>query len=332
VPDPIAAGIDPNVVEVQDDEPRTKGDQLRARVQAAEAAIGAPDGRKRPTAKQKAQRNDARALELKQARQALEEAIADGTADEPLAAPKPKRKTGRRPADVEAELRAAGDAAIQKAVDAFEAAVATGDDDAIDYAAQVMDAVENAETERRAKADEQLAKIAEKNARLRERRQAEAEAEQNAIYDEIGELVGDDASIDEYHQAEAQVIARRTGKNERDVLESLRKREFMRLAEVKGNGFEDTLKGVYRYEVHKAYQLAEAETNGHMIARQHEGKFDPLNLWYGTDAQVKKYASEEMRIWFDANGRITLPVMRAMILDGDTNFARRTVMNEDFHQ
>ena len=42
--------------------------------------------------------------------------------------------------------------------------------------------------------------------------------------------------------------------------------------------------------------------------------------------------SEEMASWFDENGRITLPVMRAMILDGDTNFGRRTVQNADYLQ
>ena len=330
VPDPIAAGVPFEAVE---DQPIvTKGDQLRADLAAAERKRALPDERKSVSAAKRQQRKDANRLAVEQARAALDQAIADGTADEPLPAAKPKRKTGRRPADVEAERRAAGDAAIQKAVDDFEAAVATGDDDAIDYAAQVMDAVERAETERREKADAQLAKVAEKNARLRARRQAEAEAEQRAIYDEIAELVDDESSIAEYHQAEAEVVARRTGKDVNDVLVSIRKREFMRTAEVKGNGFEDTVKAVFRYEVHKAFQLAEAETNGFMLNRASEGKFDPLQLWYCSDAQARKVMSEEMANWFDANGRITLPVMRQMILDGDDNFARRTVQNEDYNQ
>ena len=330
-PDPIAAGIDPNVVEDQP-APATKGDQLRAALAEAERVRDLPDERKSASAAKRAQRKDANRLAVQKAREALEAAIADGTADEPVEAPAPKRRKSRPAADVEAERRAAGDAAIQKAVEAFEAACATGDDDAIDYAAQVMDAVENAENERRAKADAKLATIAGKHERQRARRHAAAEAQQQAIYDEIAELVDEDSTIEEFHQAEAQVIARRTGKDERDVLVSIRKREFVRNAEVKGNGFEDTLKAVFRYEVHKAYQLAEAETNGVMVNRQSVGKFDPLNLWYCSDATARKHMSEEMRIWFDANGRITLPVMRAMILDGDENFRRRTIMNEDFHQ
>lgn len=338
-PDPIAAGIDPAVVdvEVQDEAPApaTKGDQLRAALAEAERIRDTPDDRKSAQGRSKSatakRQNRARynQQQVAEAKAALDAAIADGTADEPI---KAKRAKSRPLADVEAERRAAGDAAIQKAVDDFEAAVASGDDDAIDLAAEHMDAVEKAETERRAKVDEQLANIAEKHARQRARREAAAEAEQRAIYDEIGELVDDDASIADYHQAEAEVVARRTGRPVQQVLESIRKREFVRNAEVKGNGFEDTLKAVFRYEVHKAYMLAEEETRGVMINRANDGKFDPLNLWYCTEAQARKVVSEEMKAWFDANGRITLPVMRAMILDGDENFARRTVMTEDFLQ
>lgn len=341
-PDPIAAGIAPDLIDVEvQDQPAgaTIGDQLRAKLAEAERIRDTPDDRKsaqgrgRAATAKRQQRIYFNKAQVEQAQAELDAAIADGTADQPAEQPKPKRAKSRPLADVEAERRAAGDAAIQKSIDDFEAAVASGDDDAIDFAADHMDAVENAENARRAAVDAQLAKVAEKHARQRARREAAAEAEQRAIYDEIGDLVGDDASIDEYHQAEATVIARRTGKDPHQVLESIRKREFMRTAEVSGNGFDDTLKGVFRYEVHKAYMLAEEETRGSMLSRAGTAaKFDPVNLWYCTDAQVKKYASEEMRIWFDANGRITLPVMRAMILDGDDNFRRRTVLTEDFHQ
>lgn len=341
VPDAIAAGINPAAVEAVEDQAAaivTKGDQLRAKLAEAERVRDLPDERKSAQGRTKAatarrqQRQFSNKKAVEDARAELDAAIADGTIDDVLPAAKPKRAKSRPLAEVEAERRAAGDAAIQKAIDDFEAAVASGDDDAIEFAANHMDATENAENARRADVDAQLAKIAEKHERQRARRAAAAEAEQRAIYDEIAELVGDDASIGDYHQAEAQIVARRTGKDERQVLESIRKREFMRTAEVTGAGFEDTLKGVFRYEVHKAYQLAEAETNGVMVRRGSEGKFDPLNLWYASDETARKHMSEEMRVWFDANGRITLPLMRQMILDGDENFARRTVMNQDYHQ
>lgn len=340
VADPIAAGINPAVLEPVEDAAGivTKGDRLRAALAEAERVRDLPDdrvtaqGRTKAATAKRQQRQYFNKSQVEKARAELQAAIDDGTVDDVLPAPKAKRRAGRKPADVEAELRAAGDAAIQKAVDDFERACASGDDDLIDQAANHMDAVETAEMARRAKADEALAKIAAKNERLRARREAEREAEQNAIYDEIGELVGEDASIGEYHQAEAEVVARRTGRSVQSVLESIRKREFMRTAEVKGDGFEDTLRGVFRYEVHKAYQLAEDETRGKMLKRGSEGKFDPLNLWYAGEATARKHMSEEMANWFDANGRITLPVMRQMILDGDDNFRRRTVMTEDFNQ
>lgn len=305
-------------------EPKTIGDQLLAALHAAQLARDEPDERRSATAKQKQQRKEARRIAVREAQRALDDAIADGTADQPI----PTKRGKSRPfAEVEAERRAAADKAIDEAVAAFEAACAGGDDDEITRTCDAMEALEAAEQERRAAAEVQLATIAEKHERQRARRQAEREA----IQDEIARVAEEnDAQNDEdYWRAEAEVMARRTGKSASDVLVAIRKREFVRQSAFKGAGFEDTLKNEFAHLVEQAYMQAEDATNGYMVRKG--SKFDPKNLWYCNDATARRHMSEEMANWFDERGRITLPVMREMVLSGE-NFAKLTVMNEDYNQ
>lgn len=311
-PDPAPAG------------PRTIGDQLLEALHAAQLARDEPDERRSATAKQRQLRKDARRLAVKEAQRALDEAIADGTADQPI----PTKRAKSRPFhEVEAERRAAADVAIDAAVAAFEEACASGDDDRIEATCNAMEALEAAEQERRAAADMQLAKIAEKHERQRARRAAERQA----IEDEIAEVAErEGAQTDEdYWQAEAEVMARRTGKSTSEVLVAIRKREFVRQSAFKGAGFEDTLKNEFAHLVEQAYMRAEDATNGVMVRKG--SKFDPKNLWYANDATARKHMSEEMAGWFDEHGRITLPVLREMVLSGE-NFANLTVMNQDYLQ
>lgn len=258
---------------------------------------------------------------------ALDEAIADGTASQPIAPAKGKRAKSRPFAEVEAERRAAADVAIDEAVAAFEAACATGDDEQIAATCDAMEALEAAEQERRDRADAQLAKIAEKHERQRQRR----DAERLAIQDEIAAVAeANEAESDaDYWQAEAEVMARRTGKSTSEVLTSIRKREFVRASSFKGNGFEDTLKNEFAHLVEQAYMQAEDATNGVMIRKG--SKFDSKQLWYCNDATARRHMSEEMAAWFDEHGRLTLPVLREMVLSGE-NFANLTVMNQDYLQ
>ncbi|QFG10084.1 capsid maturation protease [Mycobacterium phage Lemuria] len=307
--------------------PKTIGDQLLAALDAAKLALAEPDGRLSATAKQKSQRKGARAIAVREAQRALDDAIADGTASQPIAPAKGKRAKSRPFAEVEAERRAAADVAIDEAVAAFEAACATGDDEQIAATCDAMEALEAAEQERRDRADAQLAKIAEKHERQRQRR----DAERLAIQDEIAAVAeANEAESDaDYWQAEAEVMARRTGKSTDEVLVAIRKREFIRTAGFKGNGFEDTLKNEFAHLVEQAYMQAEDATNGVMIRKG--SKFDSKQLWYCNDATARRHMSEEMAAWFDEHGRLTLPVLREMVLSGE-NFANLTVMNQDYLQ
>lgn len=324
--DAVPLPADEAVEDVPPAGPQTIGDQLLAALDAAKAAQREPDDRRSATAKQRALRKDHRAVAVRTAQRALDDAIADGTAANPI----PSKRAKSRPfAEIEQERREAADVAIAKAIELFEEACASGDDDRITETCDAMEALEQAEQDRRDVTDAQLAKIAEKHERQRQRR----EAEKVAIQEEIGALIEEMGIDDEdgYRQAEATVVARRTGKSEYDVLVQIRKREFVQTAEVKGNGFEDTLKNTFAHLVEQAYMQAEDATNGVMTNKKNGSKFDPKNLWYCNDATARKVMSEEMAAWFDEHGRITLPVMREMVLSGE-NFANLTVLNQDYLQ
>lgn len=306
---------------------RTKGDDLRDALAKAEAEAAEPDNRTSASAKQKQQRRDARALAVKNARRDLAAAEADGSVDDVLVV-KAKRAKSRPASEVEAERLAAADAEIDEAVAAFEDACATGDDAAIAAAADRMEALEQANEAAKAAYAERAEKIAAKTEQQRARREAAKRAEQ----DEIGALIeaGEDPM-----QAEATVVAKRTGKDVQQVLETIRKREFLRECAsdgITGGGFEAVLDRKFKQEAEILFLEAEEATNGYMVKREYALKFNPKRLWSCNDATARKVMSEEMANWFDENGRLTKPVMRAMILDGDTNFRRRTVLNEDYNQ
>jgi hypothetical protein len=105
------------------------------------------------------------------------------------------------------------------------------------------------------------------------------------------------------------------------------------LSEARSNGYqvksvEDLVKQVFMEKASEAYAAAEEATNGYMVKRKFVGKVDPSNLWYATEKQARRWMSDEMAAWFDANGRITKAAVRAMIRDGDQ--VLRDPMTRDF--
>lgn len=329
IPEPPASDEPEPVVEpvVEPAGPRTKRDVLRDAVAAAEAAAAEPDERRSASAKRKQQRREARRLALKQARLALADAEADGSADEPIAEQR-KRAKARPAADVEAERVAAFHAEMDRAVAAFNEACETGDGDAIDRAADHMEAIEAAHNEASARAAAAAAKLAERTERQRQRRDAERQADQERIYQLIEG--GDDPQ-----DAEATVVAERTGKDHTHVLEQIRRRDFMQQARADGHfgkGFDDLIDSVFQRRVDELYMEAEEATNGQMVKRPHVLTFNPKKFWYVNDATARRYMTEELAQWFDENGRITRPVFRQMVLDGSTNFGKYDAMTQDYNQ
>lgn len=246
----------------------------------------------------------------------------------------------------------AGETPLNRAIREFEEALATGDDDAIERAADAMERAELAEIAERERAEKLAAKTAQQRARREAARDAELEA--------IGQLVeqGEDPEFAEVavlirrpewqkridaELAKSRNIVTQDGRTPREavqkefenqLLEQIRRREFMRQARAdghRGKGFDDLVDSVFRQRVDELYFEAEDATNGYMVKRRFEGKFHPKKLWYVNEATARKYMSEEMAQWFDENGRITRPVFRQMILDGSTNWSKYTKRTGDFN-
>lgn len=252
--------------------------------------------------------------------------------------------------DVQADDRR-GESPMDRAVREFEEAVESGDDEAIERAADAMEALEAVEEKARARAEKAAQAKAEKLAKQVARREAARDADQQRIYELIE--AGEDPQI-----AEAEVLSTnadglaRRAKLIRDraglydetsaeqavygqILERIRRRDFMAQARADGHtgkGFDDLLDGVFQLRVDHLYLEAENATNGYMVKRPYVTKFNPRKLWYVNDATARKYMSEEMANWFDENGRLTRPVMRQMILDGSSNYSAYTHMVGDFNQ
>lgn len=151
----------------------------------------------------------------------------------------------------------------------------------------------------------------------RARRQAAAERsrayrarksdEQSA---EIGDLIGQGWDP---HEAVAQVTGR--------SVESQRRAEV--LADARANGiparsFDDATRVMFRRQVSEWYVEAEAATNGYLLNREGIAKgIDPASLFTGTDARARRYASDELRQWWDDHGgRTQLSDYRAQLLGG----------------
>ena len=95
----------------------------------------------------------------------------------------------------------------------------------------------------------------------------------------------------------------------------------------------DTLSAAsHRDLVHRDWSAAEDATNGYMLTKEGERKgIDPRSLWNSNEATVRKYASPELKQWWDDNGRVTLAEPRAELLD-PTSAARMRHARSDYNQ
>lgn len=152
-----------------------------------------------------------------------------------------------------------------------------------------------------------------------DRRQAEAEpvdphAEQWARVDE---LVA--AGVDE-RTAYAEAFGKDTEQVRReDAIQRLRDDGNT------GRGFDELARSAYRKELQHQYFEAEAATNGFLLtpAGQRAG-LDPLDLWRQNEAYARKWASDELKQWWDNNGRLTFDQFAAELLSGQNEQRFRT--------
>ena len=165
--------------------------------------------------------------------------------------------------------------------------------------------------------------LARDTKRERDRAAREARDEQRAA--DIEHLI--DQGLDE-----AEAVSQVTGVSvERvrraDAITALRGQGY------RGQGFDELSRDAWKDWAYSRYDEAEAATNGYMLnAAGRAAGFTEAALFTAPEAQVRKYASPEMREWFDTHGRVDLAEFRAQLL-GDSQAAYRLRnQREDFHR
>lgn len=99
-----------------------------------------------------------------------------------------------------------------------------------------------------------------------------------------------------------------------------------------GRSFDELTRAAFRDHVYTEWLRAEAATNGFLLSAAGERTgVDPRALWNGNAARAAKLASEELRAWWDENGRITLSEFRAEFLSPARAGALRAARPE-FHR
>lgn len=145
---------------------------------------------------------------------------------------------------------------------------------------------------------------------------AEAEAGDDDVrWAQFEELMaqGEDEEV-----AVAQVFGKSVEQQRRDrAIDAMRQQGYT------GRGFDELARQAYRDEVYRWYIAAEDATRGHMLnpAGRSAG-IDPHSLFVGPAARARKWASDELKAWWDANGRVTFDQFVADILGDATGSLR----------
>lgn len=89
-----------------------------------------------------------------------------------------------------------------------------------------------------------------------------------------------------------------------------------------GETRDQTVRRIYDEWVHLQWLAAEKATNGYLLnAAGVAAGVDPLSLWGGNVERARKYASEELRRWWEDHPRKTLTEFRADLLGRDRDVA-----------
>lgn len=74
----------------------------------------------------------------------------------------------------------------------------------------------------------------------------------------------------------------------------------------------------------RQYVAAEDATRGHMLTPAGEARgLDPYSLFHGPEARARKWASPELKEWWDQNGRLTLADYKQQLLTGGIGLGGR---------
>lgn len=180
----------------------------------------------------------------------------------------------------------------------MQAALAAEDFDAFDrYATETdrRDAKRQTDRDRRAAAADRLE---EERGLEMERRMALGDDEEEAVADVYG------VPVDRQRRQRAISDLRRDG--------------------YEGRSFDELARASYRDEVYRRVIDAENATRGTLLSKAGQAAgMDGLSLFTGSEARARKWASDELKAWWDAHGRLTLEQWKAQRL-GDPGAAGRS--------
>lgn len=149
----------------------------------------------------------------------------------------------------------------------------------------------------------------DRNARQREERRRAREEREAEQHRRLDELLRQGVPFEE---AMAEVLGTSP--------EAVRRREFtrqQRAGESDRRSFTQLAREAYRLFIERTYVQAETELRGVMLTPEGErAGVDPMSLFSGPRARAERYASEELRAWWDEHGRLTFADYVAMIEQG----------------
>lgn len=236
---------------------------------------------------------------------------------------KPKRTPRTPPADVRdrnaRELRDVTDADLEAALGrAFE-----DDHPGADRLAAEMDRRDAAPMLEAQRKERRALAVAAQRAKRADTREAAMQAKADEVSRRID--AGDDP-----REAYADVMGV-------SVEKQLKAEAFQRLKAggSRGDNLEQMIRNDYKDEVYRNWNAAEDECRGELLNR--EGKalndkyadrpdrqIDPLALFTGPEARARRWASDELKAWWDVNGRMTLDQYRQQVISGTQRRERGT--------
>lgn len=117
-----------------------------------------------------------------------------------------------------------------------------------------------------------------------------------------------------------------------------RQRRNRAIADLRGQGYtgagvDELGRKAYRDHVYRQWLAAENDTRGVLVTREGQAAgVDPASLFTGSEARARKWASEELKAWWDKNGRMTFAEWKAHLLADSTAARRhRETQRGDFH-
>ncbi|QWF80138.1 phage minor capsid protein [Amycolatopsis sp. CA-230715] len=124
----------------------------------------------------------------------------------------------------------------------------------------------------------------------------------------------------DYEQAYAEVFDKDVEKMRReDAIARLRREGY------RGRGFDELARAAYAERLERDYFAAEAATNGFLLTQEGQRNgLDPRNLWRQNENYARRWASDELKQWWDENGRVTFDQFAAELLDGGNGERFRT--------